>query len=136
RLFGWEVQHCLSETVEEVCKLQFHIGILFGVIAMNLVKVLVMLSVLLFYNTDELLVTIGDAISSFLELPDSNTCHCSLLSRRDVDEGDWRSELSRGRHNNSDIEVRRCQSRFWEGRKEKRIFSSCPKRLWLLCYTL
>lgn len=66
------VQYCLSQPVQEHCKLQFSVGIMMAVIVCNLVKAISMGFIA--WNQDpEPLVTLGDAIKSFLNRPDSYT---------------------------------------------------------------
>jgi len=60
--------------------------VLYTVIVINVIKALLMSFVLLRLNgNDTPLVTIGDAIKSFLERPDPWTEDCCLMSRRNVD---------------------------------------------------
>jgi hypothetical protein len=42
-----------------------------------------------FYVPDEPLITVGDAVASFLEKPDATTKGMCLLSIRDVRQGDY-----------------------------------------------
>ncbi|RPA76695.1 hypothetical protein BJ508DRAFT_181460 [Ascobolus immersus RN42] len=135
RFLGWQVQHCLTEIVPESCKLHFSMGILYGVIAMNIVKVLVMIGVLTFYNTNELLVTLGDAIASFLEKPDPTTRNYPLLSRRQVVAGAWPDGYTRKGFRYK-LYAPKMKFETWVGRSENRMFSACATKLWLVCYIL
>ncbi|KAF8247747.1 hypothetical protein K440DRAFT_292787 [Wilcoxina mikolae CBS 423.85] len=72
-----QVKECWSKKMDEVCKLQFSTGILSIVIVCNFVKALCMLLTLCERDFVPL-VTIGDAIQSFLMNPDPTTagiCH-------------------------------------------------------------
>ena len=59
------IQYCPSEPTEKHCTFQFNITIMSLVISCNLVKMLCMLTILL-YHTSKPLATLGDAIKSFL----------------------------------------------------------------------
>lgn len=78
-----EVSYCLSLPVEEKCELQFSLPISLVVIICNAVKVLCMILTLL-ESRDDILVTVGDAIASFLQAPDPHTKGMSMLSRDTV----------------------------------------------------
>ena len=67
---GREVKACRVEPKEERCKLQFSSGIMMVIILCNLLKVICMLSAGLLDLGSSLLVTIGDAIDSFIREPD------------------------------------------------------------------
>ena len=77
------VKECRSEITDEHCKLQFSTAILSVVIVCNLVKALSMLLLFLEYNFDPL-VTLGDAIQSFIERPDPNTSDMCYAGREDI----------------------------------------------------
>lgn len=85
---GKSISYCLSEVKPERCQLRCSITILWIVVAFNLVKALSMLWIL-FRLRDNPLVTLGDAISSFLQQPDQTTKGFCLLSRADVECGHW-----------------------------------------------
>jgi hypothetical protein len=87
-VFGKSISYCLSEIRPEQCQLQFSITILWVVIVFNLIKALSMLWIL-FRLRDHPLVTLGDAVSSFLQRPDQTTKGYCLLSRADVERGQW-----------------------------------------------
>lgn len=60
------VSHCLAFTVPQHCKLRFSVGLMVGVVACNLIKIICM-SCAVWKLDRGLLVTLGDAIESFLE---------------------------------------------------------------------
>ncbi|KAL9598644.1 MAG: hypothetical protein Q9219_004390 [cf. Caloplaca sp. 3 TL-2023] len=70
--YGNEVQYCWSEKVQENCKLNYSIQFAVIVIISNLAKVICMLWTLWHHDTLAL-ITIGDAIQSFLDRPDPYT---------------------------------------------------------------
>lgn len=65
---GFRVDYCLSSSVKERCKLQFSLTILIVVIVCNFIKTFCML-LMLGSQQSPPLVTLGDAIASFLEFP-------------------------------------------------------------------
>lgn len=67
-----DINYCLSQTVEEHCKLQFSGAILVVVIVCNFCKMTIM-GYIAWKRPSEPLVTVGDAIASFLDHPDLTT---------------------------------------------------------------
>jgi hypothetical protein len=84
---------CLSEILPEKCQVQFSQTILYIVIVCNVIKVAIMVFILWQLN-DETIVTIGDAIKSFLQRPDPTTQDCCLMSKDSVSKI-WISQESR-----------------------------------------
>jgi hypothetical protein len=78
----YNVSYCLSEQVPSHCKLQFVPGIMILVTILNFFK-----AVIIFYVAigmkDEPLMTMGDAVASFLEKEDPTTKNMCLLSIED-----------------------------------------------------
>jgi hypothetical protein len=93
--FEARVQHCLIESVEERCNVLFSIPIAALVIVSNLVKAVCMALTLYKYRRISPLVTLGDAISHFLDHPDPQTKGRCLFSRRHI-ETQWTWERCRG----------------------------------------
>lgn len=81
--FGKKVEYCLSERVEQHCKLRFSTAAAAIVIAINAVKV-VFIGVCAFGMREKPLLTMGDAVASFLENPDSETKDMCLASKSDI----------------------------------------------------
>lgn len=77
---GCSIQYCLSQRATENCKLQFSLAIMITVIMCNLIKV-ICLSVIVWTRDQKPLVTLGDAIASFLEKPDPNTAGCCIFGK-------------------------------------------------------
>ena len=77
------VRYCLSELVPERCKLQFSLHIMIVVIFCNLIK-LVCLMMTGWRMKAKTLVTLGDAVESFLEKPDVVTEGMCLVEMREV----------------------------------------------------
>ncbi|KIW28005.1 uncharacterized protein PV07_07697 [Cladophialophora immunda] len=73
--FGADVSYCLAEPSEEQCSLQFSVSIAILVIVLNLVKLTVMaLTVVFAFDKDDPpLLTMGDAVASFLDKPDDTS---------------------------------------------------------------
>lgn len=79
------IDHCLSERIEnELCRFIGDTQILTVVIVCNAIKILCMLIVAFGLGTNPPLITVGDAISSFLRQSDLTTKGCGLLSREDI----------------------------------------------------
>lgn len=90
--FNRTVQYCLSKRQEQHCKLKFsqQIGIIVAV--MNLVKVACLAYTALFISESSLM-TVGDAVSSFLSNPDVGTEGMCLISKHTItstDSSHWR----------------------------------------------
>ncbi|RMZ86815.1 hypothetical protein DV736_g5959, partial [Chaetothyriales sp. CBS 134916] len=84
--WGYQVQYCMSETVEESCSFNGNIPIIFTVITCNVAKMLLMW-IVAFRLRGSPLITIGDAVASFLQRPDLTTEGLCLLTRQDVTMG-------------------------------------------------
>ncbi|KAJ5415398.1 hypothetical protein N7465_004093 [Penicillium sp. CMV-2018d] len=82
---GFKIDYCLAEKQQEHCKLQYSLPITMIVITFNIFK-----AGILFYmwfkipDTDTPILTIGDAIASFLRRPDRYTQGGCLLAYRNV----------------------------------------------------
>jgi hypothetical protein len=70
----WEIKvdHCLSLRTSEECRLFYHLPIALAMIICNLIKI-VCIWLLLRIDRRDLILTMGDAISSFLQRPDPTT---------------------------------------------------------------
>lgn len=79
--FGLPTDYCLARKTEPRCKLQFSRDILIAVIVCNLCKAAAMIATLLLQH-EPTLVTIGDAISSWLQYPDEASSNQCLRSAR------------------------------------------------------
>jgi hypothetical protein len=80
------VNYCIVEQVEvKNCKLQYSLPIAITVVLSNLVKAICMAITLLTFKDHAALVTIGDAVASFLEREDQETRGCCLYSRHEVE---------------------------------------------------
>ncbi|KFA73523.1 hypothetical protein S40288_05772 [Stachybotrys chartarum IBT 40288] len=75
-----DIRHAYSSTTPERCKLRFSLPFCWVVTGLNLMKGLLMIYILI-GDFDEPLLTIGDPISSFLEVPDPFTKSMSLCDK-------------------------------------------------------
>lgn len=82
------VSRCLAEPVTSPCSLKYSRNIHLAVIAANSVKVIAMVVTLLLYKTPAL-VTVGDAIASFLERPDPTTQGQCLWTNEEFAVESW-----------------------------------------------
>lgn len=115
---GTRIQYCLSKRVEEHCKLQFSLAIMVVVIICNLIKTTCM-SIIAWKQDPEPLVTLGDAIASFLDRHDVTTeGNCIVWKTRFEDSRSWDLLLSN-----------------WD-RKRLRWFQAASERRWLVCNVL
>ena len=122
RIGGARIDYCLSEVREEQCKLQFSVVILWLVIASNLIKLCCMLWLLIGMREHETLITIGDALSSYLQSPDVNTENQCLLSKADVVAKRWRPREAIPKTCNG------AETALW--------FSAASRRRWAACLIL
>jgi hypothetical protein len=82
-MYGYTVNYCLADVEGEKCTLEFSLPLAIAVIGANFVKaVLIVLATILLRGTP--LLTLGDAIASFLRSPDTLTEANCLLSRESV----------------------------------------------------
>ncbi|TKA83796.1 hypothetical protein B0A55_00078 [Friedmanniomyces simplex] len=84
-----KIDYCLAQITPSHCKLQFSLHILVTVILMNACKSACMF-LTLYRQKDATLVTIGDALSSFLDRPDALTKGRCLMAKVDVSKGPLR----------------------------------------------
>ncbi|KAK2745302.1 hypothetical protein CKAH01_18277 [Colletotrichum kahawae] len=78
---GSAVKECYSQKTEEHCKLSFSSTLCWTVAAFNLVKAVLMLFVAFGLGDEDPLMTIGDAVTSFLQHQDDSTADMCLKSK-------------------------------------------------------
>ncbi|KAJ4356143.1 uncharacterized protein N0V89_004173 [Didymosphaeria variabile] len=83
--WGCLIDYCLSEQNKDVCEVEFSMGIMIVVIVSNIIKVIAMTWVLLRYNAEDILATVGDSVSSILEREDEITRGMCLAGWHDID---------------------------------------------------
>lgn len=81
----WPVSYCLSETLPPRCQLQFDLPLLIIVIIFNVGKV-VCITIVATRMKDHPLVTVGDAIASFVENPDPQTKDMCLITQQHYED--------------------------------------------------
>ncbi|KAK1833344.1 hypothetical protein QBC39DRAFT_254656 [Podospora conica] len=86
--FDKPVEYCYSLPSQEHCKLQFSRDLLITVIVLNLLKAVLMLACTFGWKDEPPLLTVGDAIASFIDRPDDSTADMCLLSKKRV-ESEW-----------------------------------------------
>ena len=105
-------QYCLSVPTEEHCKLQFSLAIMIVVIVCNLIKTVCM-STIAWKQDAEPLVTLGDAVASFMDRPDVTTKgNCIAGNTQFQKSRSWES-LSRKWDSKSLLFFRAASSRRW-----------------------
>ncbi len=112
------IQYCLSQRVEEHCQLQFSLAIMVIVILCNLLKTVCM-GIIAWKRDWQPLVTLGDAIASFLDRPDLTTeGNCLVGKKRFETSKNWDPTPSSWN----------LQRLTW--------YQTASKRRWLLCSML
>jgi hypothetical protein len=82
-LLGLPVKTGLSEPTGQKCKLNFSVHLAIVVIVFNAIKALTVLAGLSVLRNDPML-TVGDAVVSFLQTPDPSSYNMCLVSQRDI----------------------------------------------------
>ena len=80
---GTPIKYCLSERVPEQCTVQSSLPIVSVILVLNLAKA-IMMFMIAFGVKESPLMTMGDAIASFLHRPDEYTKEMCLASRSDI----------------------------------------------------
>lgn len=80
---NYTIDYCLSMETPGFCKLHYSLQLLAVVILANVLKAVAMLWTL-FAHRHDLLITVGDAVSSFLDEPDLTSKGLCMISRVDV----------------------------------------------------
>lgn len=79
-LFGAPVSYCLAQKTEEHCEVKMSLYLMLAVASCNLAKLICLILSFLAFQ-EEMLVTIGDAVASFLGRPDTSTRGDCLRSK-------------------------------------------------------
>ena len=86
---GFHIRYCFCQPVEEQCTLQFSLAIMIVVILCNLVKTVCMVTIAWKKDTEPLM-TLGDAIASFVDTPDPTTVgNCVAGKSRFEQSTEW-----------------------------------------------
>lgn len=86
---GYLIDHCLTSSVTETCKLKMSLPIIITVVICNASKLIAIIVTLLTLKGD-ILITLGDAIASFLTNPDSTTKGGCLAMKIDLERSFFR----------------------------------------------
>ncbi|KAH6994637.1 hypothetical protein EDB82DRAFT_567348 [Fusarium venenatum] len=87
RPFGNRVQYCLSQPIQQTCRLNFDRNIAITILVVNAIKLMILVYAAT-YPPEEPLFVIGDAIQSFLITPDIVSSGSGLASARLVRKND------------------------------------------------
>ena len=120
-VLGYKVKYCVAQTMEEHCKLQFSIYIAALVIFLNLLKASIMLW-LAFGVKESPLMTMGDAVASFIQQPDPNTKNMCLASNE---------HIKRVRKNWNALATQRQYNQ-----QRRRWFAAASKTRWTICIVM
>lgn len=90
-VYGLPIEYCLSERVEPQCSFNVSLTLLTVVIIFNLIKVFCIALVVLRIK-DKPLITVGDAVATFIEEPDDSTRGLCLVNRGMVDNQHWKNQ--------------------------------------------
>ena len=90
KVFDNKVSYCLFEPMRQFCQLRYSYSILLTVIIANIIKAACMLATI--YHSSPTLVTIGDAIESFLLRPEPRTIGVCTAHKGDFETWDWSGE--------------------------------------------
>ena len=128
------VDHCLAESTVETCKLQYSSWILYVVIASNAIKLFSVIMTLKIIKGHHL-ITLGDAVASFLIDPDSDSKGGCLATKLNL-----RLALSNPRpYHRSDIWTSMSirKKTFWGTREKSLRWRHAPsRRRWVVCIAL
>ncbi|KAG0126954.1 hypothetical protein HOY82DRAFT_626494, partial [Tuber indicum] len=114
-----EISGCKSEKTPkpERCKVQFSLGIMVAVIYCNFVKACSMVLAVV-RSRESTLVTLGDAVDSFLRIPDPTTTGMCFADRQFIKRG-WK--------------LGRRRPRRWKQKEVQRWWTSVSKTRWITC---
>ncbi|KAG0635398.1 hypothetical protein HOY80DRAFT_1093559, partial [Tuber brumale] len=113
-----EISGCKSERIRGNCKVQFSLWIMITVICCNLITACSMAMVVA-RSREPTLVTLGDAVDSFLRIPDPTTIGICFADRRFI-EREWRHGWWSG-------------TRQWGHTGVQRWWTSVSKTRWITC---
>lgn len=90
KVWDHPINYCMSERVEDMCSVEFSMPIMITVVVFNTIKVFAMLWVLLRFDAEGILATVGDAVVSFLRIQDPHTRGMCLADKRNISQY-WRA---------------------------------------------
>ncbi|CAZ83959.1 unnamed protein product [Tuber melanosporum] len=116
-----EISGCKSEKTEEKCKVQFSLRIMIVVICCNIAKACCMI-ITVVRSREPTLVTLGDAVDSFLRIPDPTTAAICFADRQFV-KREWGCGW-------------RTRPRQWRKMGVQKWWTSVSKTRWITCNAL
>ena len=120
-LLGYEVLHCMALKAPAVCEFQFSLPLLSVVLACNVIK-LICIGIVAWRSDWLPLITIGDAISSFLERPDLHTQNNCLVPNSVFSHySRWQTDR---------------QARQYDGKSHRHWLSAASSYRWTWTYAL
>ena len=114
--FLYDTTYCLEQPITQHCRLQFSVAIMIVVIVSNLIKMICM-GLIAWQRPTQPLVTMGDAIASFLNEPDVTTAGNCLADKK-----------SFGKRDGWGVTYRR-----WERSRSLLWFHAASKWRWYTC---
>ena len=110
----YPIDYCLSQLIEQKCSIQLSVIVMVIVILCNTFKVCCMVGMLQVIGKTPL-VTLGDAVESFIVEKDATTVNMCLASRKDFSKKKW----------GQDTKTWQPRHHFW--------FASVSLKRWLIC---
>ena len=126
------IEYCLAEPVEPSCMISISTPLLITVIICNAAKLTCLVYTLLLGDFKPL-ITVGDAIASFLRSPDERTRECGLLSARNLRYK--KSPVNEGKSDNLSHRPSAHLPKKWEWKCEWWFHGASTGR-WLWCLLL
>ncbi|KAK4499341.1 hypothetical protein PRZ48_009854 [Zasmidium cellare] len=124
---GKKIDYCLSQLEPSHCRIGFSLQVLIAVIVCNALKTAAMFWTL-YRQKDVTMVTIGDAISSYLDRPDETTKGRCLMSRKDIK--DWKLQGTKDKPNTEPLPKTFFQD------KAPMWFTAASWKRWITTFTL
>lgn len=121
---NYPVSYCLAEPAVQQCKLTLSLAIMIAVTTANLIKAIIM-SLAYFMLDTPTLVTVGDAIASFLAVPDRNTTGLCISTSADFS---WRNLSNKKRRL---LGQNHMKAKKW-ARKPRFWFKAVSVELWMV----
>lgn len=83
KIGGFPIAYCLGQVVQEHCRLQLSVGILVVILCCNFITLACLLASI-WVLAEKPLLTLGDAVDSFVTELDASTAGCGILSASDA----------------------------------------------------
>ena len=127
-----QIDHCLAEPIKPRCRISISTPLLIAVIICNATKFTCLVCTLLLRDFKPL-ITVGDAIASFLRSPDERTRKCGLLSAQNLRYK--YSPVNEGKSETLLLCPSACLPQKWEWKHEWWFHGASTGR-WLWCLLL